>query len=68
MEVVSRKQAIEAGLIRYFTGGACKNGHVAERNTIRGSCVMCDAGYLKRHKQRILDRRAEVAASSGEPK
>ena len=41
MEIVSRKEAIERGLKRYFTGKPCKNGHVAERFVSNGRCVEC---------------------------
>lgn len=37
----SSKQAIESGLTRYFTGKACKHGHVAPRNANKGTCTVC---------------------------
>lgn len=40
-EVVSRKVAKGLGLKRYFTGLPCKNGHISERNTSKGTCVEC---------------------------
>lgn len=39
--IISRKEAIRIGLPRYFTGKACKNGHIAERGTSRGTCFSC---------------------------
>ena len=36
----SRTEAREKGLSRYFTGGPCKYGHIAER-TRSGNCVEC---------------------------
>lgn len=40
MKIITRKEALEWGLTKYFTGIPCKHGHVAER-TIRGSCTEC---------------------------
>lgn len=40
METMTRQQAKEAGLTRYFTGKPCKHGHVAERRMSDG-CVVC---------------------------
>ena len=36
-----RRDAKAAGKSRYFTGRPCKQGHIAERQTINGSCVEC---------------------------
>lgn len=41
MELVSRRDAISRGLVRYFTGKKCKNGHVAERLVSKQACVEC---------------------------
>jgi hypothetical protein len=43
MRVVSRKEAKEKGLLRYFTGVPCKAGHVAERTTSSCICLECQA-------------------------
>ena len=40
MKIISRKEALEQGLKRYFTGKPCKNGHVASR-TLNGNCFEC---------------------------
>jgi len=42
MKLVPRKVALEKGLPRYFTGIACKYGHIAERTTKRSACVECN--------------------------
>lgn len=39
--LISRSEAIQRGLKRYFTGNPCKHGHIAERNVARRSCVEC---------------------------
>lgn len=38
---MERKTAIERGLKRYFTGKACKHGHLADRITVSGACSVC---------------------------
>lgn len=55
MEVISRKDARDAGLKRFFTGNPCLHGHVVERKTSDGSCVECNRvkwtkGNQKRRK------------------
>lgn len=41
-ELVSRKEAKEKGLKRYFTGKGCPHSHVVERFTTTGRCVECN--------------------------
>lgn len=41
MEIISRKQAKKIGLTYYFTGRACKHGHVARRNILNKTCLEC---------------------------
>ena len=41
MDIITRDQAKEQGLIRFFTGVPCKRGHVCERHTKSGSCIEC---------------------------
>lgn len=49
--IISRQMAISYGLIRYFTGKVCKNGHIAERQLSNGSCIECrNAGRRQFHK------------------
>ena len=43
MEIISREQAIELGLKRYFAGKPCKWGHMGERDTFSGRCALCAA-------------------------
>lgn len=40
-EIITRKQAKERGLKRYFTGKPCKHGHVAERYYSGAHCLIC---------------------------
>jgi hypothetical protein len=41
MRITTRSEAFEDGRNTYFTGRACKNGHVAERYVRNGSCMEC---------------------------
>jgi len=41
MDLIGAREAFDGGLTRYFTGKACKNGHVVERMISNGSCVSC---------------------------
>tara|TARA_A100000164_G_C21860839_1_gene749977 strand:+ start:104 stop:1198 length:1095 start_codon:yes stop_codon:yes gene_type:complete len=41
VEIISRKEAKEKGLVHYFTGKPCPNGHLAKRNTKNTNCTEC---------------------------
>lgn len=41
MNIISREEARAIGAIRYFTNVPCKHGHVCERHTKSGTCVLC---------------------------
>lgn len=67
-EVISRGEARQKGLKRYFTGEPCKHGHVAERYTAGNGCVMCGGiksdDWTKRNPQKKLEHlRAHVKAN-----
>lgn len=57
MEIITRKQAKEQGLKRYFTGKPCPRGHISERYML-GKCVACSK-YEKKHG---TGQRAEAKA------
>lgn len=40
-DIISRKEALERGLKRYFTGKPCRQGHLAEKATVNGACCKC---------------------------
>jgi len=43
MDVITREQAKDLGLDKFFTGIPCKNGHISERYmNSRGSCIECE--------------------------
>ena len=54
---MSREIASEKGLTRYYTGEACKRGHVASRYTRGGQCVTCtylhSTNYRKKNPEKF---------------
>lgn len=76
MEIITRDEARERGLKRFFTGVACKHGHIVERYTCQGACSEClrqisskfqksDAGRVNRAAWRNKgDNRERLAAST----
>lgn len=57
MDIITRKQAKAQNLTNYFTGKACKNGHIAPRNTKSGVCYKCTNAcgrkWYNKNKQNI---------------
>jgi hypothetical protein len=51
----TREEAAQRGLSRFWTGRACKSGHVAERYASNGQCVQCN---YDRARQRERERAA----------
>lgn len=41
MEIITKSQARERGLNKYFTGKPCKNGHVDQRHMHNSVCMGC---------------------------
>lgn len=60
MQIITRKEAKEKGLKRYFTGKPCKHGHVAERVTSQAVCLECktatDKLYYKDNRERLITK------------
>lgn len=50
--LVTRKQAIERGEKRYFTGKPCKNGHLSERQVNGNGCIKCMRERSKEYWER----------------
>lgn len=57
--IVSRAQAKQLGLNRYFTGVACRNGHISNRYTVNGLCHGCASQENKKSYQSNIDSRRE---------
>lgn len=58
MEIISKKDAKNKELKRYFTGKSCKNGHIAERMVTNGDCVECKRLATKRNYEKNKANRA----------
>ena len=68
MKIITRKEAIEQGLKRYYTGKPCKNGHVAERKTSSYACCEClllSAGRIKKYMKKRRNENKRVRVSIG---
>ena len=66
-EIVSRREARIRGLSRFYTGQLCAGGHIAERLTSSGVCVVCSLEWKRRwrkanpEKVREQDRRRRMS-------
>lgn len=52
LPIVTRQEAIDVGLKKYYTGTICKNGHVSEQYVVNHGCVMCVMESQKRIKEK----------------
>lgn len=50
-KIISRKDALENNLPRYFTGLPCKRNHIGERNSSDGKCIPCKRFLFKKRYQ-----------------
>lgn len=72
MQVISRSEAKSLGLKRYFTGEACKNGHVSERYAATSICVSCQRknnekylpAYYEKNREKLKARSRDYAAAN----
>lgn len=62
-----RWDAKQRGDTRYFTGKPCKAGHIAERITVNGCCVVCAYETWKRTVASTPKRKAWEAARVRDP-
>jgi len=72
MDFISRADAKEQGLKRYFTGKECPHGHVAERIVSNGYCVQCSKinslEYIKNNKEKAKQTRQAYLKRNPEKK
>lgn len=67
MKIISRKEAKEQKLSRYYTGNPCPKGHDAEKYTRDGACVDCKRiSYLKYHEDNADKERERKRAKMQE--
>ena len=72
-EIVTKKEALAAGLNRYFTGEPCNNGHVSERyvnragNRYKVGCVACRDDFQRAYRRMpgFIRRNRDNAARLG---
>ena len=64
MDVITRKEAKERWLPRYFTGKPCPHGHVAERWASTSRCVECDRKYDEANREKIRERQRKYGLPS----
>ena len=63
----SRQDAKRDGQTRYLTGKPCKHGHLAERYTKDGNCVVCTKIKLDKYRELNLDLVNERRRANKEP-
>lgn len=51
LHIITRKQAQNANLKKYFPGSACPKGHIAERYTGAGTCTLCAMNNSKKRSE-----------------
>lgn len=70
MNITSRQNAISLGLKFYFTGKACKHGHISKRFCHTCNCYECSKIRAMQWAKNNLDKSAAIAkryaASNGE--
>lgn len=60
MEYITRADAINAGLKRFFLGQECPRGHIAERFISDGSCMICRRERIRERRKDPLVRKKET--------
>lgn len=53
--VITRRDAHERGLKKFYTGKPCRRGHLALRWTVSGSCEVCQSGHQKGYVSGVRD-------------
>lgn len=62
-EYITRADAIQAGLSRYFTGGQCRHGHIAQRGVHSGTCCECQRIRQREHNSAYRARVKDTGSS-----
>jgi 5-methylcytosine-specific restriction endonuclease McrA len=63
LEVISRKDAKERGLKRFYTGVPCKKGHTAERYVSKGGCIVCDIESTRKWQAANPEKAQKIASN-----
>ena len=56
MKIISRKEASERGLVKYYTGEPCMSGHLSPRYVSSRRCVECQRERERENKDIINER------------
>jgi hypothetical protein len=60
MKSISRKEAQQARLNKYFTGRPCKRGHISQRKTKTAGCTTCQnlatTKYRTKHEEKYKEK------------
>lgn len=59
MKIITRQEALEKDLKRYYTGKPCKRGHIDFRAKANGDCFQCTKEKREKNKDKISIRRKE---------
>lgn len=59
-EIISRQEAKQLGLKRYFTGELCKRKHLDYRSTADGRCLFCLREKTKKYNEKNRDKVLET--------
>jgi hypothetical protein len=62
-QLASRSDAQRVGENTYFTGVACKNGHISKRYTKSGTCAGCINGYATPEEVAAKEARKDAVAN-----
>lgn len=60
-EIVTRKQARQLGLNRYFTGKPCIRGHISERRTVTKLCLECSKARAEKWRAKNPGKNKEYS-------
>lgn len=66
IHILTRRIARERGIVRFFPGAPCKNGHIAERNTKSSTCIICDKERKLAERRENPERSREICRKSQE--
>ena len=53
MKIQTRKEAMQTGMKKYWTGKPCRNGHLTLRYTNTGVCIDCAATHSSNQWQKV---------------
>lgn len=60
METMTRREAAEKGLTKYFTGRPCKRGHLTHRYVASGNCSKCSSLRGAKYSKTLQKTRKSV--------